>query len=297
MLSILIPTYNYNVYPLVDNLVNRAIKANIIFEIIVIDDGSSSNLNTSNRNINLLVNCTFIERQTNKGRTQTRQELAEKAQYDWLLFLDADVMPKNNDFLMQYISFTNKSYKAIFGGFAYHEDNYSLDKSLRYTFGKHREEIKAEVRNKHPYKVIISSNFMINKTAFLNLNKFLLKHAYGMDYSFGAALKDKQVPVLHIDNQVYHLQIDTNSDFLKKTQNALQTLKAHKEFDKLKQSDISLLKAYHKIKKLGISKLFGFILKAINKPIEKHLTSSKLPSLFIFDIYRLGYFCRIKRNS
>ena len=141
MLSILIPTYNYNVYPLVDNLVNRAIKANIIFEIISIDDGSSSKLNAYNKKINLLTNCTFIERQTNKGRTATRQELAEKAQYDLPLSLDADVMPNNNDFLKKYISLTNKSNKAIFGGFAYNIENYSPNKSLRYTFGKHREEM------------------------------------------------------------------------------------------------------------------------------------------------------------
>ena len=35
MLSILIPTYNYNAFPLVEELQNQAIEAGIAFEIIV----------------------------------------------------------------------------------------------------------------------------------------------------------------------------------------------------------------------------------------------------------------------
>ncbi len=40
MLSILIPVFNYNIYPLVSEL-QQAIIENIVFEIITIDDAST----------------------------------------------------------------------------------------------------------------------------------------------------------------------------------------------------------------------------------------------------------------
>jgi len=86
MLSILIPTYNYNVYPLVETIEKQVLKANIIFELICLDDGSFSILNENNQKINALANCKFIEAKKNNGRTATRQLLAEQAQYNWLLF-------------------------------------------------------------------------------------------------------------------------------------------------------------------------------------------------------------------
>ncbi|WP_250433979.1 glycosyltransferase family 2 protein [Hanstruepera flava] len=297
MLSILIPTYNYNVYPLVENLVNRAVKSDIIFEIICIDDGSKSKLNTYNKNINSLAHCTFIERQTNKGRTKTRQELAEKSQYDWLLFLDADVMPKNDAFLTQYISLISEPYNAIFGGIAYSKSSYNKNNALRYTFGINREVVDAQKRNTQPYRVTCSANFMIQKPQFLKINASILENTYGLDYVFGVKLKLQQVSLLHIDNEVYHLGIDDNVDYLNKTKKALQTLLQLYTSNQINNSEIRLIKAYNKLQFLGLQNIFGKLIGFLKKAIESHLLNSKSPNLFVFDLYRLGYFCRIKSNT
>src|SRR5690554_7137122 len=76
MLSILIPTYHYNAYPLVKELVKQAVEANLIFELICLDDGSLSKLNLENKKINTLTNCKFIEASKNMGRSASRQFLA-----------------------------------------------------------------------------------------------------------------------------------------------------------------------------------------------------------------------------
>ncbi len=296
MLSILIPTYNYNVYPLAENLQERALKSGVIFELICIDDGSYSSLNESNEKINTLPNCTFIEHDINQGRTATRQALAEKAQYDWLLFLDADVKPKNDAFFNEYISFITKSYDAIFGGFAYNQKNYTPNTSLRFNFGKKREEVDADIRNKHPYKVIISANFLIKKTIFKKINNLHLSNTYGMDYVFGSELKEKQIPIFHINNEVYHLGIDENVTFLKKTEQALNTLHTSSSKKRIKNTNISILKAYHKLKSCHLNNFFGIISKPFSQAIKNYLLKSKSPNLFLFDLYRLGYFCRIKSD-
>ena len=45
MISILIPCFNYNAYPLVSAIEKQALMLNINFEIICIDDGSFSTKN------------------------------------------------------------------------------------------------------------------------------------------------------------------------------------------------------------------------------------------------------------
>ena len=58
MLSILIPTYNYHVYPLVTYFKNQADVLGIAYEILVQDDASTFFLE-ENTEINLLQHCSY----------------------------------------------------------------------------------------------------------------------------------------------------------------------------------------------------------------------------------------------
>ena len=61
MISILIPCFDFNAYPLVSILEKQALMLKIDFEIICIADGSFSSKNDLNQKINLLTNSKFIE--------------------------------------------------------------------------------------------------------------------------------------------------------------------------------------------------------------------------------------------
>lgn len=294
MLSILIPTYHYNALPLAQELEKQALKAQITFELICVDDGSFSHLNIENQKINNLTNCKFIEAKKNVGRIACRQFLAQEAKYSWLLFLDADVLPKSDIFLSNYLKTINNNLEAIFGGFAYEKASYSKNKSLRYTFGKQREEVDAITRNQIPYKVIISANFLIKKHIYLELIKNNTNNSYGMDYLLGALLKKNQYKILHINNEVYHYGLDENPEFLKKTHHAMQTLYNLYISNQITSNDISLLKAYKVLKFFYFQHLFGKILGFFNSKIKANLTHEN-PNLLLFDLYRLGYFCRIHK--
>jgi len=293
MLSILIPTYNFNAYPLALAIEQQALKANITYELICIDDGSFSQHNIENQKINSLTHCKFIEGKQNIGRNANRHLLAIKAQYDWLLFIDSDVLPKHEDYIFKYLDILKQDNDAVFGGFAYYDQEADTNKSLRYTFGKHREEVPAVVRNKKPYKVIISANFLIKKSLFLNINKAEIKNLYGLDYLFGGLLSSQKCKVYHIDNEVYHLGIDTNKNYLDKTKKAVETLYYINKSKKLINHEISLLKAYQKLKFFALNRIFGKLMAGFNIKIEANLIGGK-PSMLLFDIYRLGYFCRLR---
>ena len=58
MISLLIPTYNYNVHPLVLELNRQCKQCGIDFEIIVLDDAGTQFFD-ENQAINSIENCTF----------------------------------------------------------------------------------------------------------------------------------------------------------------------------------------------------------------------------------------------
>ncbi|MEO8933953.1 MAG: hypothetical protein ABI295_06555, partial [Xanthomarina sp.] len=147
-------------------------------------------------------------------------------------------------------------------------------------------------RNKTPYKVIISANFLVKKIIYLELINLNTENSYGMDYLLGALLKKHEVHVEHINNEVYHFGLDENAAFLNKTEHAMQTLSNLYLTKQITSNDISLLKAYGLLKRFYLQKFFEKLVDHFDSNIKKNLKEEN-PNLFLFDLYRLGYFCRI----
>ena len=290
MISILIPCYNYNAYDLVSRLEKECLTLGIVFEIISIDDASFSTLNEVNQKINMLTNCKFFESKKNIGRVANRQLLSQKAQYKWLLFIDVDVKPLNDNFIKVYVNEIKKGFEVVFGGFNY--KNIETN-NLRYLFGKSREDVQSVIRNKNPYKYIISSNFLVKKVIFDKINKNININGYGMDYFFGALLKENLVSINHIDNEVTHYGLDDNSKFLAKTREALENLHNLNTNKLINKNDITILKYYRLFNFFGLKKIISKLINIFSKSIESNLKGSN-PSLFVFDLYRLSYLCSLK---
>lgn len=290
MISILIPCYNYNAYDLVSRLEKECLTLGIVFEIISIDDASFSTLNEVNQKINMLTNCKFFESKKNIGRVANRQLLSQKAQYKWLLYIDVDVKPLNDNFIKVYVNEIKKGFEVVFGGFNYKKIE---SNNLRYLFGKSREDVQSVIRNKNPYKYIISSNFLVKKVIFDKINKNININGYGMDYFFGALLKENLVSINHIDNEVTHYGLDDNSKFLAKTKEALENLHYLNTNKLINKNDITILKYYRLFNFFGLKKIISKLINIYSKSIESNLKGSN-PSLFVFDLYRLSYLCSLK---
>ena len=291
MISILIPCFDYNAYPLVSVLEKQALMLKIDFEIICIDDGSFSSKNDINQKINLLTNSKFIESKKNIGRINNRLLLAEKSQYEWLIFVDVDTLPNEEKFLKNYIDRLNKE-TVIIGGCIYKEpDNENF--SLRYKFGKFREEINSDIRNKNPHKYISSRNFMCKRNVLIDVLSSINTISYGNDYIFGSLIKKMGIDVNHIDNPVLIDNIDHNQIFIKKTHHALENLISLYNNKIIKKHSISILKAYVILDNLLMKNIFVKITDLFKNLLDRNL-HSKDPNLFLFDLYRLNYLCKIK---
>ena len=104
-ISILIPTYNGICLTLVQALHQQAEALPISYEIIVADDGSTQQSTIlTNRAINQMTHCRYVERPENTGRAAIRNYLASQAKYPWLLFIDSDMEVCRADYLSLYAS-------------------------------------------------------------------------------------------------------------------------------------------------------------------------------------------------
>lgn len=292
MLSILIPTYNYAILALVKNVHQQCLEAQIPFEIICLDDQSDNDYQIENLIISTLPSCIYNVNQTNVGRTRTRQRLAEQAKYDWLLFLDADVIPVTSAFIQHYIDAIQPN-TVIFGGYQYEKESTDATKILRYRYGKEREEKYASERNKNPYTYVFSGNMLVPKSIFLNFNYQANEKNYGMDIYFGYQLYQQHISVLHLDNPILHLGLETNEVYFQKALQGVESRKKYLLHEKGVDQMNPLVQAYAKLKKLGLTKLVAVGFKIVAPFLKKNILSTN-PKLVYFDIYRLGYLCSLE---
>ena len=268
MLSILIPVYNFDIRPLVGQLQQRLTKVDIVYEIICQDDASDKSFSEANSEIDTLSHTSYRISDTNLGRIATRQILAEQANYEWLLFMDADVLPKSDAFIQQYLKFIDGNTQVVYGGFAYYEETPQLSYSLRWNYGRKKEQVSAIIRNNHPYKITISANFLINKSVFIDLNTLIDQKGYGYDNYFASLLKQHQIQVLHIDNEVYHLGLESNTVYLDKVEHAVKNLLNLFKSGALPEHENSLLKTYQKTKRLGLMGIVAFLFRNLRSVLK-----------------------------
>jgi hypothetical protein len=288
MLSILIPTYNYNISNLVLEIHKQATIANIEFEIICFDDNSKFFSKENQLTIDSLSHSKIINSKKNIGRTNAREKLSDEANYDWLLFLDADVLPKPKNFIKLYISKISSGFDVIYGGFAYSKEKPKKESILRWKYGKNFEEIDANKRNLNPYQVIISANFFIKKVVFDNINSKINKKSYGLDNYFAALLKQNNISVLHINNEVYHFGLENSIVYLKKVEECIITLLWLYNEKKMFKHNNKLLSVYVIIKQFKLNYLAMVFYKIFNSRIKKNLLSIN-PNMFLLQIYKLSY--------
>lgn len=294
MLSILIPTYNHNVYELTHQVHSQAEQLSIPYEILVIDDHSTLFL-SENEKIKELSNVQFTILEKNIGRSGVRAMLAENAQFDTLLFLDADVLPGSKMFLANYISQSKiTSTDVIFGGVAYVKDAPPIENRLRWQYGKNREVKSAADREQNPY-FVISQNLFISKDCFQKINTSL-ENFYGDDLILSQQLKKGQIKVCHIDNPVFHLGLETSKDYLTKALSAVETIVMLEDKGQLDKDLTKLQRSYLHLKKWNCTGLFRAIIGLFTQLMEKNFISER-PNLFWFDLYRLHYYIQLKNKK
>lgn len=299
-ISILLPSYNNDVRALANNLCVQAedIKNQVplfAYEIIIADDGSTDkDVVDANRSISNMPNCRFIEMGENIGRSRIRNRLAQEARYDYLLFIDSDMMPFGSTFLMSYV--TSDGNDVIDGGVIVPEYlNRVIKGNLRHMYEKAAQPMHtAEKRSEAPYRDFHTANFMIRREVMMSIPFDERFRSYGYeDVLLGKRMKQAGMEIRHIDNPVAFMHFESNDSFLKKSECAMRTLYQFRSDLRGYSNVITATEVIQRIVPSWVSRMLFWMAA----PMLRANIRSSHPSLKIFSMYKLGYYITLCHNG
>jgi len=296
MLSILIPTFNYNTFPLVKELESQCKQIEGLHYEIIVNDDSSIHIFENNQ-IQNLSNCYFYQQKNNQGLSASRNFLITKAAYPWCLFLDDDIWPTSNNFILKYINKIKEQSEicVIFGGLEYSKKKPKSNELLRWLYGNKYEALTFMERSLIKPTHFLSSNLLVSKSILEQFSypKEIMTYGYE-DLIFNLKIIENNFRIFQLENPVFHEKLDTSEIFLSKSKKALDNLSKSIHLGLLPKNATGISKLYYKLNKNGLKRIITFSFKINQKWMEKVLIGSKT-NLTLFNIYRLGYFFSINK--
>ena len=287
-LSVLIPAYNCCCLPLVEQLHRQLEQAAIPYEIIVGDDGSTDT--TTIQSINTLSHCRYIVRTENTGRAVIRNFLAQTAQYEFLLLIDSDMSVVSESFIQNYLAAECQT--VVDGGIIVCGDPDDLKGNLRYLYEKAEEPLHTvSERQRSPHQHIHTANLLIRRDLLLQYPFDERFRHYGYeDVLLGKTLHQHHVPILHIDNPLGMGTFETNAAFVAKTEEGLRTLHTFRNELRGYSRLLTLVSGIH----LSIVRNLIRLWHQVFKKAERRNLCGSRPSLWVFKLYRLGYYLSLQ---
>jgi glycosyltransferase involved in cell wall biosynthesis len=289
-LSVLLPAYNCDCTALVKVLSGQcdAIK-DLDYEIIVADDASpDEHLRLQNARINDFPHCRCIMNEKNLGRAANRNVLARESKYQWLVFIDGDMMVRRVDFISTYLALRGD--KVVYGGYSLGMPPQQGNLRYRYEMSFHNNANPCE-RSRKQWADFHTSNFLVSRTTIIQhpIDEHFSRYGYE-DVAWGRTLFNAGIGINHIDNPVSFEHYESNADFLAKTDEAITTLAENK--NELKGFS-RLLHTAEKIKRRHLDYIIRRTFKLTKNILRNNLEGNN-PNLFLFKIYKVGYLLNIR---
>jgi glycosyltransferase involved in cell wall biosynthesis len=303
-LSVCIPIYNSDVRALVNTLcaqiaaLSEAAVDEAAIDIVLIDDASAPEFTTCN--LFSAANVKFIALPQNIGRSRIRNAFLNHTDADYLLFIDGDSTIQDPLFLKKYADYlTLQPIEVLVGASVYQNHQPNRSQRLRWSYSTQRESLDYHRRTQSQHAGFKTNNFIIRRSVLLQ-NPFDERLAgYGHeDTLLGLQLAAQQIHIIHIDNPVWNLKLDTNAEFLSKTDNALKNLLwLDKRYPSLRVDDhIRLLQLNVKLNQYVVFKyLMGFL--SLTIPFFAYFLKTGYAPLFLFDLYRLLRLQQLNKNA
>ena len=268
MLSILIPTYNFDCLNLISTLVKQCEKLleeekGFAYEVVVLDDGSSDTDLAEHvaKGCCKLRGVRWISGGENCGRAVVRNRLLTEARGEWVVMIDDDAQVVSDEYVSNY--WKHRFTADVLCGDLVNYDECPPGCELRFYYEKAAEPMRSVVvRNQTPYDRFSTFNFMARRDVMLSIG-------------FRNSLKE--------------YGIDSNASFLSKTRAAMRSLSALplSVRRRIGASRLSL-----ELQRCRLRSVVALILKPLLPLLERQLLSHH-PNLQLLKLYKLGYYLNI----
>ena len=287
MLSICIPIYNFDVTELVKSLDDEIKAQKLQAEIILIDDASHESFREINKALNVQ---NYVQLEQNIGRAKIRNRFLHFSESDYLLFIDCDSSIIGNKFILSYLNYLAKENPDVLvGSSIYSHETPETSRRLRWKYGIKRESQSYQDRKLNSSISFKTNNFVISKACFARISFNENLQGYGHeDTLFGYELDKNDILIHHLDNPVLNGQLDTNDEFLKKTEEGLGNLLNIWKIVNFDNDLIKTIKILGYFKKYRNSFWFKSLFWVFKRP-TRYLLRIGFSNLYLFDFYKLGF--------
>ena len=219
-LSILTPFHRHDPSALLGCMA----KAPAGVEFILLDDGSASAALLAN--VIAAAECIpaparIIVWSKNKGRAAARNRLVAEARGEYVLFLDADMIPDSPRFLSIWMGvLATQRPRVAFGGLSLAHAKANEDTALHHNVFARSDCAPAHVRAQNPAQSTASSNLAVRRD-FLAAHPFDARFTgWGFEDTDWALSVVKRAPILHVENSATHAGLDTVATLMRKSAEA-----------------------------------------------------------------------------
>lgn len=291
MLSVLIPVKDWNPFSLVESLASQLVQCGLPFEILVSDDSTIGESIRISKLVGVLPGVKYFRQERPLGRSANRNFLGDQGKYEYFLFIDGDAGMARGDFIQNYLDRLSPD-SVLCGGTLYSEkppENQEF--LLRWKYGRNREQSDAKSRDRRPWKSFSTFNFLIPARVFHGIRFDESIKGYGHeDTLFGIRLHQSGVRLIHLNNGLIHLGLESSSVYLEKIRTSAANL--HLLYSRMMLPpqyipDVTLLAAWKRLSRFRIDRLAAAWFNYRRKSVEKRLCGRN-PSLLLLDFYKLG---------
>lgn len=218
-LSICVPTYKDDAQPLIESLAQLPHAETCT--LIIYDDGSNDQDMTKRHAEAIqtypgparLVTCL-----DNYGRSHARNRLVARAEADWVLLLDADMLPDSDDFLTRYVEFIENNLPAglIAGGFSLKQVKPGPKQKLHFAQAQLSDCVPAKTRAKEPGRFVFTSNILVHKDVLEHVAFDENFSGWGWeDVDWGLRVAE-HYKITHIENTATHLGLEADNKLVQR---------------------------------------------------------------------------------
>lgn len=218
-ISVCVPAYRYDVSALMDAI--AACKLSALVEIVFYDDGSGdtemlTRLMSRAGQTNAAVR--IVAGALNRGRAAARNAVMRHARCEWILLLDADMMPDGPRFLEAYFDAVETAGRpaVIVGGYSIASAPMSSATKLHRWQAVTSECLDASARSQAPGRFVFSSNVLMHRDVLAACPFDEAFAGWGWEDTDWGLRLEKQFPIIHIDNTATHLGLDSDAALMAK---------------------------------------------------------------------------------
>jgi glycosyltransferase involved in cell wall biosynthesis len=225
-ISVVTPVYKNDPSPLLARLLSEVSTGNFtdMVELVVVNDGSNdAALSTKITDFirQFPISAKYYDFAQNNGRSFARNQLIKYSDGEYLLFLDSDMLPDEDDFLGKWLEYTKAAPEIAYGGYTIKQAPITNENRLARALAGKSDCEPATARSARGAQAVATSNLLVRRDIMEKVPFDCGFKGWGWEDTDWALRADEGgFKVAHIDITATHLGLDNDEILLDKLKKA-----------------------------------------------------------------------------